>query len=55
MANNATEVDPEKMEAEIDKVTKQLQTLSADADEILNDIKANAGLKDKLEKALKKT
>lgn len=54
MANNATEVDPEKMEAEIDKLSKQLQAMNADADEIFDDIKANAGLKDKLEKALKK-
>jgi hypothetical protein len=54
MANEAAEVDPEKLKAEMDKLSKELEAMNSECDEICNDIKANAKLADNIQKILKK-
>ena len=55
MANEAATVDPEEMQAEIDKITKEIDAMNSDADDICSEIKANAKLKDNIAKILQKT
>jgi hypothetical protein len=55
MANEVAEVDPEKMQGDIEKMCKEIDAMNADADDICKEIQANAKLKDNIEKILKKT
>jgi hypothetical protein len=54
MANDAAEADPEKMQADVDKMSKEIEAMNAEADDICKLIQANAKLKDNIEKVLKK-
>jgi hypothetical protein len=54
MANEAAEVDPEKLKAEMDKLSKEIEAMNAECDEICNDIKANAKVKDSIQKIVNK-